>query len=112
MKPLVVVIFFCLFPLLPACTHTPIAGRVFFFELPPQCSPLALAEIQLPVITVDRLPYAPGSHAYGLWKQYPNGDRVILLRRDAPRDVLSHELCHEVMFRLTGSPAWHPSNPQ
>ncbi len=108
MKPLVAVIFSVLLTLLPGCSGPPTGGRVLFSPLPTECNAQALAEIHLPVIIVDKLPYAPGERAFGLWKKYPNGERVILLRRDAPPDVLAHELCHEVMFRLTGDHRFHP----
>lgn len=83
------------------------------YKMPAQCTPEALAAITTSVIEVPKLSYAlhgDSMQAYGMWVNRPEGN-VILILRGLPEglraEVLEHERCHELMYRVTGNAEWH-----
>jgi hypothetical protein len=82
---------------------------------PPQCADLS--GINLPVITVSKLPLQFGTASRcGAWLDRAEGHLILLLTPEkchtATRaETLRHELCHEAMWRATGSAYWHGSKP-
>lgn len=82
------------------------------FAMPAQCTPEALAAVDVPVIEVAQIPYELRDHygTLGLWLQRPEGNSILIKAGQPPsqrRAVLSHERCHELIFRLTGNGRWH-----
>lgn len=79
----------------PAFADTDTWGNVY----PAQCSIEATANVKLPIITVGKLPYAPGHKAAGLWIERPSGNVILIksgLSDTVRADAIRHELCHEI----------------
>lgn len=80
---------------------------------PPQCEDVS--GLKVTVIEVDHLPVKLGTASRcGVWLQRSGKSVIYLLKRCVvdgravtKAELLHHELCHERMWRLTGSPEWH-----
>lgn len=88
----------------PALADTDPWGNIY----PAQCADLSGISVQ--TIMVNNLPIAHDTASRcGVWLQRPGGNVIYILKTcSKPRaEVLSHELCHEAMWRETGDPRWH-----
>lgn len=81
-------------------------GRIY----PPQCSPAALAAVNIPIVRVTQEFLDKATKARNRVGVYlPTGAMAIRKDITGPllQGIIDHEACHYLMKKLTGSPEWH-----